>query len=80
MKRCVIGAAALVLFGCSSFPDADRTARSEPNPYCAEIARLRAQDAYYNGFGTDIQQRIRSEAYDSCITSKATLIEQPQRR
>jgi hypothetical protein len=34
--------------------------------YCKEVARLRALDASRNGYGADVQQSIKVDAFENC--------------
>ncbi|MBU6299103.1 MAG: hypothetical protein KGJ79_00080 [Alphaproteobacteria bacterium] len=77
MRRLCVAAVLLTLLSsCSLVPssDTDGTAVASRGDYCTSVARLRAQDASYNGLDGDMQKRIYARSYADCVAAKNKLL------
>ena len=75
-RQLSIAVLCLGLFGCDSIPglESDNAATPSGTPQrdnsCAAVAQQRAQDAGYNGYDRDMQQRIYEYTYADCMAER----------
>ncbi len=65
----------VLLSGCSLGPafvagEPEGGVAAPRDAYCVSVARQRAQDAAYNGYGDDMQKRIYARSYADCVVGK----------
>jgi hypothetical protein len=76
LRQFAITALCLCLLGCGSIRWFEARNTDKPqvavqrDDSCGAVARQRAQDAAYNGYDRDMQERIYKDSYNECVAGR----------